>query len=626
MKDGFLKIGVSTPPAKVADTEYNVKELVRIANDAVNAGVKVLLFPELSITSATCGDLFRSSRLVKSAEEALRYYIDKTSELDLVSFVGLPVLYFDRVYDAVVGVSRGRLLGVVPKSEVSDLRYFTPAPEENSYITLAGFDTVFGKDIMFESEGAPYVRIALEVGSDAYLPIPPSAYHALAGANLILNPSADAEIIGREETRIMNVRSLSSRYKSAYVLASAGSGESGTDMLFSSHNAVAMLGEVLAEAKPISDTELTVATVDIERISLERRRGDFIADPAGYEIVDFALDECKIDPINPPKRFPFVPTDPNEISARAEKILKIQAKALAERIVRARAKTAVLGISGGLDSTLALLVAAKAMDILGRDRSNISAITMPCFGTTARTRTNAEALSIALGATLRTVDIKKSVTVHFEDIGHNPECFDVVYENAQARERTQILMDIANAEGGMVIGTGDLSELALGWATYNGDHMSMYGVNASVPKTLIRHIVEYSAKELGGECERILRDVLNTPVSPELLPPKDGEIAQCTEGIVGPYELHDYFLYHTVRMGFSPEKIYRLARLTFKGVYEDEVILSWLKIFVRRFFTQQFKRSALPDGPKVGSVSLSPRGDFCMPSDASFSEWEKTLE
>lgn len=626
MKDGFLKIGVSTPPSKVADTEYNVKELVRIANDAAKEGVKVLLFPELSITGASAGDLFLSSRLVRSAEDALFYYIDKTSELDVVSFVGLPVLYFDKLYNAVAAVHKGRLLGVVPKEAVTSLRYFAPAPEENSYITLAGFDTVFGKYVMFESEGAPSVRIALDVGCDSYLPIPPSAYHVLAGASLILNPSADAEIIGKEEARVLNVRSLSARYSSAYALASAGSGESGTDMLFSSHNLIAEMGNVLAESKPISDTELSVATIDVERISLERRRGAFVSDPTGYEIVDFALDDCVCDPINPPKRFPFVPEDPSEISSRAEKILAIQSKALAERIVRAHAKTAVLGISGGLDSTLALLVMAKAMDILGRDRKCITAVTMPCFGTTERTRTNAEELSLALGANLKVVDIKRAVSVHFEDIGHDPECFDVVYENAQARERTQILMDIANAEGGMVIGTGDLSELALGWATYNGDHMSMYGVNASVPKTLIRHVVEYSAKELGGECEKILRDVLNTPVSPELLPPKDGEIAQCTEGIVGPYELHDYFLYHTVRSGFSPDKIYRLAKLTFKGVYEDEVILSWLKIFVRRFFTQQFKRSALPDGPKVGSVSLSPRGDFCMPSDASFGEWEKTLE
>ena len=628
MKDGFIRAGAACPTVKIGNAAENAKTLIRAAGDAAALGVQVLVFPELCLTSASAGDLFFSPFLLCEAESALATYIRETSSLDMLSFVGLPVACGGKIFNCTAAVEGGRLLGLVPKTMLSrdEKRFFSPAPDTGVALSFAGQETVLDTNLIFACEEMPEMRVACEFGTELQAPVPPSCAHAAAGATLIVCPSATPEKVCRAAFRRRLTEVQSARTLTSYILAEAGSGESGTDGVYGGQLLLAENGTVREEALPFEGKTLIYTEFDLARSLTERAKSDvFEADfDADYTTVNFGLSLTRTTFSTPPSKTPFLPADPTERSERMELMLDIQSEGLACRAVRAYAKTLVMGISGGLDSTLALLVACRALDRLGRDRSMITAVTMPCFGTTARTKGNAERLCEELGVTLRTVDIHEAVRVHFRDIGHDESVTDTTYENAQARERTQILMDISNAEGGMVVGTGDLSELALGWATYNGDHMSMYGVNGGVPKTLVRHLVAHEAtlfEERGMTgAAAVLRDILATPVSPELLPPTDeGEIAQETEGIVGPYELHDFFLYYFVRYSYSPSKILRLAVSAFEDVYEEpeKEILPYLHIFVRRFFTQQFKRSCLPDGPAVGSVALSPRTAFRMPSDFS---------
>ena len=628
MKDGFLIVGALNPSASVADPAANARELASLAAKAAEAGVSVLATPELALTTATAGDLVLSSCLSASVEAALRAYLDETADLDLLSFVGLPVALDGKLYNAAAVAFRGRLLGLVPKSGASGR--FAAAPEENRVVSYAGETCLFGVRQLFVCSGAPRITVACEIGDDLTAPVPPSVGHAAAGATLIVGLAADPETVGRAAFRRNLVALRSAQIRAAYVYAGAGKGESGADLVFSGHGLISSLGKIVAESAPFSDRPILSATVDLDRALSERLRDpvDLPALPL-YDKTEFDLHETAI-PTPAVPRLPFVPDDPAELKRRCDLILSIQSRALAARMERAYAKTAVVGVSGGLDSTLALLVSVAAADLSGLPRTAVHAVTMPGFGTTTRTRGNAEKLAEALGVTFSEVDIKQSVGQHFSDIGHDPKNTNAVYENAQARERTQVLMDLANGEGGLVVGTGDLSELSLGWATYNGDHMSMYGVNAGVPKTLMRHLVAYVADGYAEKGEtkvaRVLRDVLATPVSPELLPPENGEIAQKTEGIVGPYELHDFFLWYAVRCGFTPGKILRLAVRAFAPDYSLDVIYGWEKTFFRRFFSQQFKRSCMADGPRIGSLSLSPRGGYAMPSDAGSRAWILDLD
>ena len=628
MKDGFLIVGALIPNARVADPAANARELAALAAKAAEAGVSVLATPELALTTATAGDLCLSSCLASSVEEALRVYLDETAELDLLSFVGLPVALDGKLYNAAAVAFRGRLIGLVPKSVVGGR--FAPAPAENRVVSYAGYTCLFGARQLFTCAGAPRISVACEIGDDLLSPVPPSVFHAAAGATLIVDLAADPETVGRATFRRDLVRLHSSRIRAAYVYAGAGKGESGTDLVFSGHGMIASAGRMVAEAEPFSDVPVLSGTVDLDLVLSERLRvPGATPDAPLYDKVEFDLQKTSV-PTPAVPRLPFVPEDQAELKRRCDLILSIQSRALAGRMERAHANSAVVGVSGGLDSTLALLVAVFAADLSGLPRTAVHAVTMPGFGTTGRTRGNAEKLAEALGATLSVVEIKKAVEQHFSDIGHDPKNTNAVYENAQARERTQVLMDLANGEGGLVVGTGDLSELALGWATYNGDHMSMYGVNAGVPKTLMRHLVACVADGYAAKGEtavaKVLRDVLDTPVSPELLPPENGEIAQKTEGIVGPYELHDFFLWYAVRCGFAPGKILRLAARAFAPDYSLDEIYEWEKTFFRRFFSQQFKRSCMADGPAIGSLSLSPRCGFAMPSDAGSGAWIADLD
>ncbi len=627
MKDGFISVATAIPHSRVGNVFYNTDEMIKIAREASADGVKVLAFPELALTSYSVGDLVFSRHLLVAAEQGLSRFMSETAELDTLFVLGLPVRVRSKVYNAAAVVSRGRLLGVVPKthlpqySEFREMRHFAPAPHGIEEITFAGQDVLFGTRLLFSCQEVPELVVAAEICEDMWSSNPPSVSHAEAGATVLVNLSASPEMVGKAARREQLVLSLSASLRASYVYVSAGLGESTDGLVFSGHCMISELGALLAASEPFEYKKITRATLDVQRIAHERRRAtSFVQSEAeGYVSVPFSLtlSDCKHPRV--PRPLSFVADDKAELARRCEMILSIQSIGLAERLSRTRAKCAVVGVSGGLDSTLALLVMARAVDRIGMPRSSILAVTMPGFGTTARTRGNAERLTEELGATLCTVDIREAVEVHFRDIGHDGSVTDVTYENAQARERTQILMDLANKEGGLVVGTGDLSELALGWATYNGDHMSMYGVNAGVPKTMLRHIVRYCADELGGGVAKVLYDVLDTPVSPELLPPKDGEIAQCTEDLVGPYELHDYFLYHMISGGASPEKIERMARLSFAGMYDEDTIRHWLSVFVRRFFAQQFKRACHPDGPKVGSVFFG--GEWQMASDADASLW-----
>ncbi len=634
MKHGFIKVAAVTPKIKVADPQHNAEEICKKLDEAYEKGAKIIVFPELCITGYTCQDLFLQELLLQKALMALGSIAAYTKGQDALVFVGLPVEHHQNLYNAAAVLQDGKILGMVPKAcipnygEFYEARHFVSGNKITVDFLFNGEKIPFGTNLLFACKEMPGLKVGCEICEDAWAAETPSTFHALAGATVIVNLSASNETVTKDEYRKMLVTATSARLVCGYIYASAGEGESTQDVVFSAHNMVAENGTILAEAERFLD-QMAVSELDIHRLMAERRRmNTFLAEERkDYTTVSFSfrIEETKLT-----RKFgktPFVPTDETWRNKRCDDILKMQSYGLKKRLEHTGVKTAVVGVSGGLDSTLALLVTARTFDLMGKDRSGIISVTMPCFGTTDRTYQNACRLSKALGATLREVNIKASVMQHFRDIGQDLENHDVTYENGQARERTQVLMDIANQTGGLVIGTGDLSELALGWATYNGDHMSMYGVNAGVPKTLVRHLVRYYADTCGqDELQKVLLDVLDTPVSPELLPPVDGAISQKTEDLVGPYELHDFFLYYMLRLSFEPSKVYRLARETFGGSYAYEEILKWLKTFYRRFFAQQFKRSCLPDGPKVGSVGVSPRGDLRMPSDACAAIWMKEAE
>ncbi len=635
MKDGFIKTAAGTPDIKVADCEYNRAQITELIDRAYAGGVRVLVLPELCITGYTCQDLFFQQELLDGALEALRAITEHSAGMDMLISVGCPVRFCGELYNCAVIMINGRILGIVPKkflpnyNEFYEKRHFTAAPEGEFDIELFGEKIPFGLGLLFECRQLPELVFAAELCEDLWAAEPPSIALALGGATVIANLSASNEVIGKDAYRRELVSGQSARLLCGYVYASAGSGESTQDLVFSGHDIIAENGVILAESRLYS-TGLTVTEIDVKKLAAERRRNtSFIGGiRPGIRRVAFDMPLTETELTRTVVRTPFVPQASAEKDKRCEDILAIQAHGLEKRVRHTNAKTLVIGISGGLDSTLALLVCVEAMKLLGRPASDILAVTMPCFGTTKRTRSNAERLCGLLGTQLRVIDIAASVKQHFKDIGHDESSHNVVYENGQARERTKILMDLANAENGMVVGTGDLSELALGWATYNGDHISMYGVNASVPKTLVRHIVKYYAGTVENqELSGVLMSIYDTPVSPELLPAdENGNIAQITEDLVGPYELHDFFLYNGIRWGFPPKKVFRLALYAFRDSYDRETILKWLRTFYRRFFSQQFKRSCLPDGVKVGSVTLSPRGDWRMPSDASSALWLKELE
>ena len=644
MRDGFVRVAAVTPEVRVADVAFNTQACVAAAREAAEKdGAVVIVLPELALTGYTCEDLFWQDSLVRAADTALADFAAATADLDALLLVGAPVRAGGKLYNCAAAVSRGAILGVVPKTHIPNYnefyegRHFIPGPADPLTVSVGGEkDVLFGTNLLFSCLEVPELVVAAEICEDLWAPDQPSVAHALAGATVICNLSASNALVGKADYRRSLVSGQSARLVCGYVYASAGTGESTQDLVFSGHDLVAENGRLLAEGKPFGDGR-AVSEVDVRLLVQERTRMSTFgcaatAEEAGYVNVPFSLGADAALRETPLTRYvdphPFVPSDPARRAERCEDVFAIQAHGLAKRLAHTRSRCAVIGVSGGLDSTLALLVAVRAFDLLGLPREGIIAVTMPGFGTTDRTHDNATKLPEALGVQLREVVIGASVRQHFADIGHDESVHDVTYENAQARERTQILMDIANQEGGLVIGTGDLSELALGWATYNGDHMSMYAVNASVPKTLVRHLVRYVADTCGNAAEaEVLLDVLDTPVSPELLPATgDGKIAQKTEDLVGPYELHDFFLYEVLRHGAGPRKVYRLARYALGEKYDEATILSWLKVFYRRYFAQQFKRSCLPDGPKVGSAAVSPRGDLRMPSDACSALWLSELE
>lgn len=631
MKDGFIKVAAATPKIKVADPAYNTEEILKIIDETEKNGASILVFSELTISGYTCGDLFLQQPLLTECKNQLLRIVKATKKKDMLVVVGCPIVIKQKLYNCAVVISDGNILGIVPKthlpnySEFYELRHFASGEgleeelwfgEEFGYVNVA-------VNQLFQCKEIPELVIACEICEDLWVPLPPSTYHAMAGATVICNPSASVETTTKESYRRSLVSNQSARLLAAYIYADAGEGESTQDVVYSGHHLICENGSVLAEAKRFTN-EIIYADIDVQKLAAERRK--MTSFPGGqtdeYFEQEFSLEvkENKITRTFP--KAPFVPDNQDERDKRCDEILSLQSMGLKKRLEHTNCKHAVVGISGGLDSTLAVLVTARAFDLLDIPRENLICVTMPCFGTTDRTYQNAVSLIKELGATLKEVRIEKAVRQHFADIGHDENNHDVTYENSQARERTQILMDMANQYNGMVIGTGDMSELALGWATYNGDHMSMYAVNCSVPKTLVRYLVLYYAETTENKkLSEVLMDVLDTPVSPELLPPVDGVISQKTEDLVGPYELHDFFLYYMLRFGFPKAKLYRMAQLTFDGVYDDETIKKWLDKFYWRFFSQQFKRSCLPDGPKVGSVAVSPRGDLRMPSDASPTAW-----
>ena len=630
---GFVKVAAAVPRVEVADCRYNIGEIEKQIAEASGLGVQIIVFPELSVTAYTCGDLFGHTLLLDQAQQALARLLDVTRDCPLLVVVGMPVAWGNSLYNCAVAFQYGRILGVVPKSYLPNYKEFYEERWFASGLSVAGESVVlcgsrvpFGTDLLFESAGAV---VGIELCEDLWVPIPPSSHLARQGADIILNLSASNELIGKHHYLLSLLRQQSARCLSGYVYASAGFGESSTDLVFAGNGIVVENGTILAQTERFELTpRLAVSEIDVERLRIERRVKTSFAQGADsmsrpVRRISFELADVPLQLTRPMSSRPFVPADSAVLHGRCEEILSIQAAGLAKRLVHTRAQSVVIGISGGLDSTLALLVAVKALDRLGEPRQKIVGVTMPGFGTTGRTYRNAVALMRALGITIREISIREACELHFRDIGHDMAVQDVTYENSQARERTQILMDIANQTGGLVVGTGDLSELALGWATYNGDHMSMYGVSASIPKTLVKYLVHWMAEnELTGEARETLLDIVDTPISPELIPAdENGEIKQKTEDLVGPYALHDFFLYNMLRYGFSPAKLYFLARYSFDGEFDDDTIKKWLKVFCRRFFNQQFKRSCLPDGPKVGSVSLSPRGDWRMPSDASSALW-----
>lgn len=636
---GFVRCAAAVPKLKVADCKYNAGEIIKLINAAALKDVDLLVFPELCITGYTCADLFMQSSLLNAAEEYLGVIAEATRDKNMAVVVGLPVNIGNSLYNCSVAVYDGEILGAVPKtyipnySEYYEKRWFRSGRGLKGGIALCSQSVPVGTNLIFAAEGIDNFTFGIEICEDLWANTPPSCALTLSGALIIANTSASNELATKNEYRLSLVSGQSARCICGYVYSSAGIGESTQDMVFSGHSIICENGSVLNEGERFSlENELIISDIDTELLANDRRKnmtyGDSEAPEA--EIISFPMYDRVKDSLERAIRpQPFVPKDDESLNRRCGDIFNIQVTGLAKRIMHTNAKSLVIGISGGLDSTLALLVAVKACDYLSLDRKTVLGVTMPGFGTTDRTYNNALELMASLGVSIKEIPIGEAAMLHFKSIGHDPEIHDITYENTQARERTQILMDLANKENGLVVGTGDLSELALGWATYNGDHMSMYGVNSGVPKTLVRVLVDWVARfgSLSEKAVEILRDILDTPVSPELLPPdKDNNINQKTEEIVGPYELHDFFLYYVVRCGFSPRKIYYLALNAFNGAYDSETILKWLKNFYRRFFSQQFKRSCLPDGPKVGTINLSPRGDWRMPSDAMNSVWMSELE
>ena len=637
MKDGYVRVEVVTPDIKVADCIFNTEQICSRIDKAYDAQVSVIVFPEMCITGYTCNDLFLQDTLLSDAQKSLATITEYTKGKNMLTVVGLPFEYCNKLYNVAAVIKDGVILGLVPKkyipnyNEFYERRQFTEGFDKAVKVCVAGQQTYMGSRILFRCSDFEKLVVGVEICEDLWTPLPPSVSHAMNGATLIVNPSASNETVGKEDYRRSLVTGQSARLVCAYAYASSGDGESTQDIVFGGHDIIAENGTLLAETSLFANNSV-INDIDFDRINSERRRMSTFTsatDNDEYTVVDFSLAGTEytslvrfIDP------HPFVPENEATRNKRCEAILSIQAMGLNKRLAHIGCKNVVIGISGGLDSTLALLVAVRAYGLLGLDMSGIHAVTMPGFGTTDRTYDNAVKMIKSLGCTFHEISIRESVTRHFEDIGHDINVHDVTYENGQARERTQILMDIANKVNGIVIGTGDMSELALGWATYNGDHMSMYGVNASVPKTLVRHLVRYYAEVLADSTlAKVLYDVLDTPVSPELLPPdENGQIEQKTENLVGPYELHDFFMYYILRFGIHPAKLYRIACAAFRPDYSEETILKWLKTFYRRFFAQHFKRSCLPDGPKVGTVAVSPRGDLRMPSDACARIWLKELD
>lgn len=634
MEQGFVKVAAVTPDIKVADVDHNTKEICRLVDETVQKGAKVVVFPELCITGYTCGDLFFQDLLLTEAKKGLKKIAEHTKGKDALFFVGVPLTVNGKLYNIAAALNQGEIIGLITKTflpnyaEFYEMRTFQAGPEEATMISYDGKEVAFGPQILFRANEMEELVVSAEICEDIWSPISPSIEAATNGAVIIANCSASSECYGKDASRTNLISGQSARMIAAYIYANAGEGESTTDLVFGGHNIIAENGRILKESKRF-ENDVIYTEVDVHRLLNERRKNTTFQQMRKRNLicVPFHIKKEETVLTRKLKMLPFIPTDEKERKNSCEDILMIQASGLKKRLAHTNCKNVVVGISGGLDSTLALLVTVKAYDMLGLDKKNITCVTMPCFGTTDRTYKNACVLTEKLGASLTEVSIKDAVKGHFKDIGHPEDLLDVTFENSQARERTQVLMDMANMKNGMVIGTGDMSELALGWATYNGDHMSMYGVNGSVPKTFVRFLVQYCAEECEDEELRtVLFDILETPVSPELLPPEDGEIAQKTEDLVGPYELHDFYLYYMLRYGYEPSKIYRLAKKAFEGVHNEETILKWLKTFYRRFFSQQFKRSCLPDGPKSGLISLSPRGDLRMPSDACVTIWQKDLE
>ena len=640
MNYGFVKVAAAVPRVKIADCNFNAKQLESLIAVADGKGVQIITFPEMCITAYTCGDLFGQQLLLEEAEMALMQILNNTRQLDIISILGMPVIVNSTVINAAVVIQKGKVLGVVPKTylpnykEFYEQRWFTSALQiAETSVRLCGQIIPMGTNLLFETSDTIF---GIEICEDLWSTIPPSSTLALQGAEIIFNLSADNEGIGKNSYLRSLISQQSARCISGYVFSSCGFGESTTDVVFAGNGLIYENGNQLAHNDRFSfEEQLVISEIDVEHLRAERRinttfaasKGNIPADKKPVRIATEFVNSKELNLTRTFERHPFVPQGA-ALNERCEEVFSIQVAGLAQRLVHTGAKTAVIGISGGLDSTLALLVCVKTFDKLGLSRKNIIGVTMPGFGTTNRTYHNAISLMNSLGITVREISIKEACIQHFKDINHDINVHDVTYENAQARERTQILMDIANQTGGMVIGTGDLSELALGWATYNGDHMSMYGVNGSIPKTLVKYLVKWVAENEVDETSCItLLDSVDTPISPELIPAdENGDIKQKTEDLVGPYELHDFFLYYFMRFGFRPSKIFMLASLAFKEVYDEETIKKWLLIFFRRFFNQQFKRSCLPDGPKVGSISISPRGDWRMPSDASAAAWLKEIE
>lgn len=633
MKNGFVKVAAATADIRVADVAYNMEKILEAMKETERQGAKVVVFPELCLTGYTCGDLFGQELLLKRTKEAVHILAEATEHMDGLFFVGAPLEIEHKLYNTAVVLNHGAILGIVTKTflpnygEFYDMRQFQPGPAEAKWILFDGERIPFGPQLLFQAVTMEELVVSAEICEDVWSAIPPSIGAARAGATVIVNCSASDETMGKSQMRRNLLAAHSMRLFAGYVYANAGEGESTTDLVFDGHNMILEHGELLCESEQFSN-EIIYSEIDVQKLISERRKNTtFQPEEHDHICVPFYVEAEEITLTRHIQANPFIPEQKDACDEAMKELLMLQAMGLKKRLMHTNAKTAVVGISGGLDSTLALLVTAKAFDMAGLERKNIRAVTMPCFGTTDRTYTNACLMAEKLGTTLQEIPIKEAVKQHFQDIGHDETVHDVTYENSQARERTQILMDVANELGGLVIGTGDMSELALGWATYNGDHMSMYGVNAGVPKTQVRYIVQYYAEHCEDQqLKKVLLDVLETPVSPELLPPKEGEIAQKTEDLVGPYELHDFFLFYMMRYGFMPSKIYRLAVHAFAGVYEPEEIYRWLCKFYWRFFSQQFKRSCMPDGPKVNEVGLSPRGDLKMPSDACAALWVEDLK